>query len=193
MKQTVFAFGPFRLLPTQRLLLEGDRPIRLGSRALDILSALVERPGELVSKRELIERVWPDLVVVEANLTVHVAALRRALRDGRTGNRYVINIPGQGYCFVAPVIVIDDPATFSAEHASSAQQPNYSAPPPLTDRADIRCIDDSLRVLTAIASALGLDIRAESAPSGLNGKQIRLVLDDRVHVVSPATTFADYS
>jgi DNA-binding winged helix-turn-helix (wHTH) protein len=76
---------------------------RLGGPALEVLLALVERPGELVSKRELIARVSPDLVVVEANLTVHVSALRRALRDGRTGNRYLINIPGQGYCFVVPV------------------------------------------------------------------------------------------
>jgi DNA-binding winged helix-turn-helix (wHTH) protein len=153
-----FVFGPFRLLAAQQLLLEGDQPVRLGSRALDILLALVERPGELVSKRELIARVWPDLVVVEANLTVHVSALRRALRDGRTGNRHLINNPGQGYCFVAPVIVIDDPTTVSAD-ASSVQQPNSRAQrPPMMDGADISRIDDPLRVLTASASALGLVI-----------------------------------
>ena len=157
--QRTFSFGPFRLLPTQRLLLEGDQPVCLGSRALDILLALVKRPGELISKRELIARVWPNVVVVEANLTVHVAALRRALRDGRTGNRYVINIPGQGYCFVAPVIVIDSPMTFSADYASSVQQPNSPAQrPPMMDGADVSHIDDPLRVLTAIASALGLVI-----------------------------------
>ena len=124
--ELTFSFGPFRLLPTQRLLLEDDQPVRLGSRALDILLALVERPGQLVSKRELMARVWPDLVVVEANLTVHVAALRRALRDGRARNRYLINIPGQGYCFVAPVIVMDDPTTFSANHTSAYQAAQFS-------------------------------------------------------------------
>src|SRR5205823_2055518 len=97
------SFGPFRLLPAQQLLLEGERPVRLGSRARDILSALVERPGQLVSKQELMARVWPDTFVEEGNLKVHVAALRRALGDGRAGHRYITNIPGRGYCFVAPV------------------------------------------------------------------------------------------
>jgi DNA-binding winged helix-turn-helix (wHTH) protein len=48
-------------------------------------------------------RVWPNLFVEPANLSVHVSALRRALHDGRNGNRFIINIPGRGYCFVAPV------------------------------------------------------------------------------------------
>src|SRR5262245_34570015 len=55
---TEVSFGPFRLLPTQFLLLEGDSPVPLGSRALEILVALVERPGEVVSKQELMARVW---------------------------------------------------------------------------------------------------------------------------------------
>jgi len=98
-------FGPFRLLPTQRLLLKDDKPIPLGSRAMDILIALVERPTELVSKEELMARVWPKTFVDPANLTVHISALRRALRDGRDGNRFFVNIPGRGYRFVAPVSV----------------------------------------------------------------------------------------
>jgi DNA-binding winged helix-turn-helix (wHTH) protein len=97
------SFGPFRLLPAQFLLLEGDKPVPIGSRALEILIALLERPGELVSKQDLMARVWPNLFVEPANLTVHVSALRRTLRDGRDGNRFIINIPGRGYCFVAPV------------------------------------------------------------------------------------------
>jgi len=100
-----YSFGPFHLIPTQRLLLEAENPVRLGSRALDILIALVERPGELVSKEELMVRVWPKMFVEPANLTVHVAALRRVLGDGRNGTRYLVNIPGRGYRFVAPVRV----------------------------------------------------------------------------------------
>jgi DNA-binding winged helix-turn-helix (wHTH) protein len=95
------SFGPFRLLPTLFLVLEGDKPVPLGSRALEILIALVERAGELVSKQELTDRVWPNLFVGPANLTVHISALRRTLRDGQDGNRFIINIPGRGYCFVA--------------------------------------------------------------------------------------------
>ena len=78
-------FGAFCLLPTQRLLLEADEPVRLGSRALDILIALIERHGELVTKKDLMARVWPGITVVEANLAVHISALRRALRDGQAG------------------------------------------------------------------------------------------------------------
>jgi DNA-binding winged helix-turn-helix (wHTH) protein len=95
------SFGPFRLRPTQFLLLEGDDPVPVGSRALQILIVLLERPGELVSKKELMTRVWPHLFVEPANLTVHISALRRTLRDGQDGNRFIVNIPGRGYSFVA--------------------------------------------------------------------------------------------
>ena len=96
-------FGPFRLLPAQFLLMEGDKPVHLGSRALELLIVLLGRPGELVSKQELMARVWPNTFVEPANLTVHISALRRTLRDGRDGNRFIIDIPGRGYCFVMPI------------------------------------------------------------------------------------------
>lgn len=97
------SFGPFRCLPLQFLLLEGDKQVSLGSRALEILIVLLERPGELISKQELMARVWPNVFVEPANLTVHISALRRTLRDGRDGNRFIINIPGRGYSFVGSV------------------------------------------------------------------------------------------
>jgi DNA-binding winged helix-turn-helix (wHTH) protein len=100
---TEISFGSFRLLPGQFLLLEGDNPVRLGSRALEILIVLLERAGELVGKQELMDRVWPDTFVEPANLTVHISALRRTLRDGRDGNRFIINVPGRGYSFVGLV------------------------------------------------------------------------------------------
>jgi len=90
-------------LPEERLLLEADTVVRIGSRALDILIAMVERPGQLISKEELMAKVWPNLHVEPANLTVHIAALRRLLGDGKNGNRYLINIPGRGYRFVSSV------------------------------------------------------------------------------------------
>ena len=102
---TKVSFGPFCLLPTQFLLLEGDKVVPLGSRALELLIALLERRGELVSMRDLTARVWPNLFVDPSNLTVHMSALRRALRDGRDGRRFIVNIPGRGYCFVASVDV----------------------------------------------------------------------------------------
>src|SRR5712672_329671 len=98
--QTI-SFGPFRLLPAQRLLLEGDQPVRLGSRAFDILATLLERPGEAIGKDELVSRTWPKTFVEDATLKIQVSALRRALGDG--GRRYIATMPGRGYNFVAPV------------------------------------------------------------------------------------------
>src|ERR1700680_2253429 len=103
------SFGPYRLLAAQRLLLEGDKPVRLGSRAFDILAALVERAGKVVDKQELIARAWPKTLVEEANLKIQVSALRRALGDGQGGHRYVVTVPGRVYNFVAPVCD-EDPA-----------------------------------------------------------------------------------
>ena len=98
-----FSFGPFSLFAAERLLKKADEPIPLGGRALDVLIALVERAGEVVAHKELISSVWPDVTVEDANLRAHIAALRKALGDGRDGARYVTNISGRGYCFVAPV------------------------------------------------------------------------------------------
>src|SRR3954454_23550020 len=97
------SFGPFRFLAEQRLLLEGDKPVRLGSRAFDILAALIERAGEVVDKQELIARTWPQTFVEEANLKIQVSALRRALGNGQGGHRYVVTVPGRGYNLASPV------------------------------------------------------------------------------------------
>src|SRR6202453_1360629 len=99
----LLSFGPFSLLTAERLLKKADDPIPLGGRALDILIALVERAGEVVTHRELISTVWPDVTVEESNLRSQMATLRKALGDGRDRARYVSNITGRGYCFVAPV------------------------------------------------------------------------------------------
>src|SRR5216684_5102483 len=115
MDEHAISFGPYRLLAAQRLLLERDQPVRLGSRAFDILAALVERAGEVVGKEQLIARAWPQTFVEEANLKIQVSALRRALGDGQGGNRYVITVPGRGYNFVAPV---------------RREEPSRASPPP---------------------------------------------------------------
>src|SRR5580700_2747562 len=87
----VFSFGPFNLFAAERLLKKADEPIALGGRAIDLLIALVEQAGKVVTQRELISRVWPDVTVEDANLRFHIAALRKALGDGRDGSRYVSN------------------------------------------------------------------------------------------------------
>ncbi len=112
-------FGPFRVVASQRLVEEANIPLRLGSRAQNMLFALLERAGEVVSKAELLSKVWPDTFVDEANLKVQVAALRRALGDGQHGRRYIVNVPGLGYSFVAP-IETSSAETFVGEVASSS-------------------------------------------------------------------------
>ena len=98
-----FAFGPFTLLPDRQLLLNDDVPLRIGGRALDILTALVERPGELVTKRELMARAWPTTVVDESNLKVNMAGLRRVLGEGVGDPRFIATVVGRGYRFVGDV------------------------------------------------------------------------------------------
>jgi predicted ATPase/DNA-binding winged helix-turn-helix (wHTH) protein len=98
-----FFFDNFRAIPARRLLLGPDDPIHIGGRAFDLLVALLEKAGELVSKSELLARVWPQAFVGEGNLKVHIAALRRALGDGQAGKRLISAVNGRGYCFVAPV------------------------------------------------------------------------------------------
>ncbi len=114
MDERAISFGSFRLLPGQRLLLEGDQPVRLGSRALDILAVLAENAGRVVPKEELIARVWPGIFVEESNLKIQVSALRRALGDGQGGNRYIVTVPGRGYEFVVPVGLTAEPAAMPA-------------------------------------------------------------------------------
>jgi predicted ATPase/DNA-binding winged helix-turn-helix (wHTH) protein len=97
------AFGAFRLHVDPLRLCRGDAEVRLGGRALDLLLALVSRPGEVLSRGELEAQVWPHSVVEDSSLRVHVAALRRALGDGVDGARYIANVPGRGYSFVAGV------------------------------------------------------------------------------------------
>jgi len=96
-------FDPFELNVTERSLKKADHVIPLGGRAFDILLALVNRPGEVVSKGELFAKVWPDVTVEEGSLRVHLSMLRKALADGGCGRRYIENVKGRGYCFVAPV------------------------------------------------------------------------------------------
>jgi predicted ATPase/DNA-binding winged helix-turn-helix (wHTH) protein len=101
----VIRFGPFCLQPGAHLLLEGETPVHLGARALDLLIVMVEHAGDVVTKEELFARVWPRLVVDEGNLRTQVALLRKALRDGQAGARYLITVPGRGYRFVAPLTI----------------------------------------------------------------------------------------
>jgi predicted ATPase/DNA-binding winged helix-turn-helix (wHTH) protein len=110
-------FGPFELSVGERMLRRDGQVLPLGHRALDILTYLASRPGEVITKKELIDHVWSDVNVEEGSLRVHVAAIRKALGDGQFGNRYVANIQGRGYSFVGSVTKIDDTANAAGKHS----------------------------------------------------------------------------
>ena len=93
-------FGEFELFPNLRRLERNGAAVEVSSRAMDILCLLIERSGDVVGKREILERVWPDVVVDEGSVRFHVAALRRALGDGESGARFIATVAGRGYCFV---------------------------------------------------------------------------------------------
>ena len=93
--------------------------MELGARSLDILIALVSRPNEVVSKRDLLAQVWPDVTVEEGSLRFHMASLRKALGDGKDGARYITTLAGRGYCFVAPISRASDRGNVAA-HAAAA-------------------------------------------------------------------------
>src|SRR5882757_3466702 len=115
-----FRFDPFELSSWERVLRRGNEVLPLGSRALDILIYLADRPGEVIAKQELIDHVWSDVTVEEGSLPVHVAAIRKALGDCQFGNRYIANIKGRGYSFVGTVV----PLTGSTESGNDKfQQP----------------------------------------------------------------------
>ena len=101
-------FGPFELSIGERVLRHDGRVLPLGNRALDILTYLADRPGEVIAKQELMDHVWSDITVEEGSLRVHVAAIRKALGDGQFGNRYIANIKGRGYSFVGTAVRLED-------------------------------------------------------------------------------------
>lgn len=111
---TVLRFGRFELHPQRRLLLDGDRPLPIGARALDILLVLVESAGKIVSKEAIISQVWPKTFVEEINLRVHISALRRVLGVCPQSRDYITNVRQRGYSFVAHVEQVSQAASETA-------------------------------------------------------------------------------
>lgn len=109
--------------------MEERQPVSLGGRAFDILTALVSRAGTVVSPEELLAHAWPGVFVENGALRVHIAALRRALGDGQTGRRFIINTPGRGYSFVASVTQLPMDGEILAFEVPTAPTDNLPALP----------------------------------------------------------------
>src|SRR3984957_5885421 len=118
----IICFGPFRLSRSQRLLTKNEAPIKVGGRAFDLLSILVENAGNVVSQRELLERAWPGIFVEEVSLRVRIADLRKVL-ERENDQRYLANVPGRGYSFIGQI------SRGRVETRLSAAKPRYNLPP----------------------------------------------------------------
>jgi DNA-binding winged helix-turn-helix (wHTH) protein len=101
--KVLFEFWGFRYDPAEHLLLRDGKPVSLTPKAFDILQILLQSNGRLLSKEELMNRIWPNSFVEEANLTVNISALRKALGDRPDGGEYIETVPKRGYRFIAEV------------------------------------------------------------------------------------------
>ena len=144
----VYEFDGFRVDPIRRRLLRGGEQVPLTPKAFSILLVLLERRGEVIEKDELIERVWPDTHVSEANLTQNVSSLRKALGERANDHRYVVTVPGRGYSFVAEVfevsrdetgeIVIPVLPAPDPQPAPAPSVPVLASPPAIPEAASFR-------------------------------------------------------
>ncbi|MDA9442673.1 ATPase [Bradyrhizobium sp. CCBAU 51745] len=145
-QDSAISFGPFRLFPKSRLLEKDGAHLHVGGRALDILIFLAERPGEVVDKRELVKRVWADVNVDDGSLRFHIAALRKTLGDTGKSARYVVNVPGRGYCFVASLTQI----------APAPSAPATAIPPPRSLPAPLARVIGRDEVIEKISAGLAM-------------------------------------
>ena len=125
------SFGPFALLPAERLLTRDGVPVEIGGRSFDLLVVLTEQPGQILSKRDLLKRVWPDVVVEDGSLRFHMAGLRKLLGEGTGGARYIATQVGVGYAFVAPVAVQGPETGQTVTPAPAPLAPTHNIPPRL--------------------------------------------------------------
>src|ERR1700683_2753227 len=136
-RRLLYEFGPFRVDPQKRLLLQDGQPVPLPGKAFDILIALLECHGEVLTKDELIGRVWPDTVVEEGNLGRNISSLRKALDESPDEHRYIVTLARRGYRFVADVRerweengIVDGPAEVKPFPAPGAGAlPSAGTPP----------------------------------------------------------------
>jgi DNA-binding winged helix-turn-helix (wHTH) protein len=172
-QEAALEFGRFQMLPRQRQLIADGMPVRLGTRAFDLLTVLLEADGSLVAKDQLVSCVWPGVHVSEENLKVQIYALRKALGEDRD---FIRTEPGRGYRFTAAV-KSTAPWNSSRRAARRWQRPRWMTGrsyPECSDRNACRTTVAKSRLCKALAVAVGLGLSAFSytshaAPAGGSG------------------------
>jgi predicted ATPase/DNA-binding winged helix-turn-helix (wHTH) protein len=184
----VISFGPFSLNASERVLTKEGTPVELGARALDTLTVLVSYPNEVVSKRDLLAQVWPDVIVDEGSLRFHIASLRKALGDGEEGSRYIATVAGRGYCFVAPIL-----RTREADRAPSAAVSANVAIPALPSRLTrmVGRVEETREIAARLADSRFVTI---VGAGGVGKTTVAVaVAHDLIETFAGAVTFIDLS
>jgi DNA-binding winged helix-turn-helix (wHTH) protein len=214
--ESTFIFGPFEFDSTRRVLIRAGKPLRVGSRAREILLTLLESAGTAVKKRALIARVWPDTVVEEGTLRVHVAKLRKLLGEVRNGPQYIENINGIGYRFSELVTGTTKAPLRGCSHGITSKHfvtiggsggtgktaiALVTAQQSLPSHIDgVRIIDlgsltDGALIPAVLAATLGLDSGAQDPmrqiATFLKHKRLLILLDNCEHVVHDAADVAE--
>ena len=104
--EEILQFGEFQIDALSRTLRRQKDVVALNRRAFDVLLYLVQNPGKILTRNELLKNVWPDTFVDENSLAQSISALRRALEEKPGDNNYIVTLPGRGYQFVSPVTVV---------------------------------------------------------------------------------------
>lgn len=178
------SFGSFTLIAKERLLLRQGVAVDLGTRAFDMLAMLAARPNQIVSKKDLLDHVWPDVTVEEGSLRFHMANLRKALGDGKDGARYIATLTGRGYSFVAPISQSSNGG--KAQEDVTASYPHANLPSRLTrmvGRIDDALVLSNKLTATRFVTIVGTGGVGKTTVAVAAGHDLIEVFDGAVHFV----------
>lgn len=178
----VISFGPFRVDKMRRLLEQNGEPVHIGSRAFDILAHLLERPGQVVSHQALLDAAWPGLSVEDGNLRFQMAMLRKALGSEQ---KWIINVPGRGYCFSALTSRHDNPDPTEAPAQPAPEKPaSPPTPAALVGRDEVVAKISGLVRAHRVVSIVGAGGIGKTSVAAVVTGQLRNVFGDRVCFVA---------
>ena len=204
--QVFYEFDGFRLNPADHSLLCAGKPVSLTPKTFDILLTLIEKNGQLVTKDELMRKIWPGSFVEEANLTVNVSALRKALGDSPEHQQYIETVPKLGYRFTArvttrsenpPSLVREGPLSTEVSSADGAKgsKPSLVSMPETTRPKVLRLVVLAMVLAGVVAASLGYWIfrRAPTATQLVSHPRRLAILPFRNIGHDAGTDFLGYS